>query len=121
MRQLALLAGALALVIGVSGCGGDKDEAAVKEHLECLKALNKVLDGVKDAETLKAAKSKIESLGKDLDAARAKVKAVPTDKATELLKKYGAEVAKEEAALTTNRARVAVIEGAGKVGDLLGL
>ena len=74
MRQLTLLAGALALVVGVSGCGGDKDEAAVKGHLECMEALNKEPDGVKDAETLNAAKSKLESLGKELEAAEAKLR-----------------------------------------------
>jgi hypothetical protein len=83
----------IALTLVVAGCG-DSRESLAEEGVSTMKELVATLDGVKDASTAKAAKSKIQSLVSKLDDLKARMDKLGANPSEEkaLQDKYGKEM-----------------------------
>jgi hypothetical protein len=67
MKPMPLPAFLIALLLAGPGCGGDTHESLAGEAMTNMKALVATLDGVTDAPSAKAAKSKLQSLMEKLN------------------------------------------------------
>ena len=121
MKQVAVLMGLLALVVVMSGCGGDKDEQATREMIDCMRDMNSVLEGVKDKASAEAAKPKMEKIAKRMEALGKRAKEMgdpPKEREDELKKKYDKEMKEVMGNMMNNMQRLATIEGGAELGKL---
>jgi len=94
MKHLIALAFAL-VVMNCVGCGGDTHESLAAEQVSTMKELVTVLDGVKDEDSAKAAKSKVKSLVEkmnDINLRESKLKPPTQEEVKAMGDKYGKEM-----------------------------
>ena len=120
MKRVTVLAGLLALVFVVVGCG-DKHESATKEMLGNLEDMNSVLDGVKNEADLDAAKPELDEIGERIKALTERMKKMgkpPKAREEALESKYKERTEKVIGDLTKNMMRLATVKGAGDLGKI---
>jgi ElaB/YqjD/DUF883 family membrane-anchored ribosome-binding protein len=111
MKRRAILAVVLVSALAVVGCK-DKYESAVVDSMDYMKDMVSVLEGVKDVQTAKDAKGKLEKLAEQAKAMQKKMKDMgdpPKDREKELKDKYNAEMEKITKKLGEEMIRIAKI------------
>lgn len=120
MKRVTVLAGLLALVFVVGGCG-DKHESAMKEMLGNFEDMNSVLDGVKDEASLKAAKPELEEISERMKALGERMKKIgkaPKARQEALKSKYEERMKKVTGDLMKNMMRLASVKGGRDLGKI---
>ena len=74
------------------GCGGGGEDAVVKEQISIMNEMSSILEGVTDANSMQAAKPKIDALKKRGDEVVAKTKNWTPEKTKALAERYQAEM-----------------------------
>ena len=93
MKRLAAVM-LMLIVVNCAGCGGDTHESLAGESVSTMRELVSVLDGVKDEDTAKSAKSKVKSLMEklnDINLRESKLKP-PSQDEIKAMDKYGKEM-----------------------------
>lgn len=107
---------------GVPALAGDPYDWAMAEQMGMMGELNRILTGIKDAATLKAARAELEGHGKRMREFGNAMKAMgepPKERVDALKKKYEAVMKKKVMTLFANMMRLATIEGGKDIGKIL--
>lgn len=108
MQRLAIAFAACALLT-LGGCGADTHDGLMTELLDQVGEMNNTLDTVKDKESAEAAKPKVESIAKEIEAIKKRMDTLeepPADVQAELKAKYEAQIQTKLLRMVANVYRV---------------
>ncbi len=113
MKRTSAMIAVVLMALFACGCA-DKYESAAREQLASIKAVNGVLAGITDEESMRKAQPELEQLRERMVACAKRAKAIEKpapQRRLELEKTYRPQIEKEMSALIANMMRISRIKG----------